>query len=145
MKFKHYLFFFITLSSIQIATAQSQGVSYGYDNAGNRTSRKIVNLSNQQSVKGKTPDPVSVTDQLGERKITIYPNPTKGMLAVDINGGNSKDELSIQLYDGTGKQMLNEKVQPGTTTLNLTSYPQAYYIMRIQAGSKFTEYKIIKQ
>lgn len=143
MKLKNYLITLLTLGSIHMATAQSQGVSYDYDYAGNRISRKIITLP--QSVKGKTPDPVPVTDQMGDRKITIYPNPTKGMLAVDINGGDSKDELSIQLYDGNGKQMLNEKVQPGTTTLNLTSYPQAYYIMRVQAGSKFTEYKIIKQ
>ena len=137
-----FLLLFISVFTLHV---QAQDiVSYAYDNAGNRISRKIVNLTvtpNPTHVKAAAP----VEEQLGERKITIFPNPTKGSLAVDIVGGSDKDELSISLFNAEGKQLLNKTVQPGTTPINMTTYPKAYYILRVQAGEKATEFKIIKQ
>ena len=140
---QYYLLLSFVLISLA-SMAQTNIVSYAYDNAGNRISRKIVDLTvtpNPTHVKAAAP----VEEQLGERKITIFPNPTKGSLAVDIVGGSDKDELSISLYNADGKQLLNKAVQPGTTPINMTTYPKAYYILRVQAGEKATEFKIIKQ
>jgi len=50
-------------------------------------------------IKIDTIAPAPVEEQLGERKITVYPNPTKGELKVDITGGNIKDEISIRLIN----------------------------------------------
>jgi len=69
----------------------AQTISYAYDNAGNRISRTILLSTSPQGVK-KAEDPVLVEYQIGERKITVYPNPTKGKLAVEITGGNEKPE-----------------------------------------------------
>jgi hypothetical protein len=93
----------------------------------------------------KAADPAPVVEQLCEREISIYPNPTKGALAVDITGGDDKDELHIILYNADGKQMQNKQVQPATTQINMIPYPAAYYILRVQAEEKVTEFKIIKQ
>ena len=142
-KFKFHLIFLLFMA-VSMSGFSQQIVSYAYDNAGNRISRKIVDLSvtpNPTHVKAAAP----VEEQLGERKITIFPNPTKGMLAVQIEGGNDKDELSIILYNATGQQLLNKQVQLGTTPINMSTYPKAYYILRVQAGEKATEFKIIKE
>lgn len=143
-KTKHYLLLvFLTAFTLQ---AMSQDmVSYAYDQAGNRISRRIVPLNSSPSHLKKNEQPVPVEDQLGERKITIYPNPTKGSLALDITGGDDKDELRIILYNANGKQLQNKKVEPGITPINMSSYPVAYYILRVIAGEKETEFKIIKQ
>ena len=137
--------FLLTLSAL---SAQNM-VSYAYDNAGNRISRKIVTLPSN-IVKKDTLAPAPVEEQLGERKITVFPNPTKGSLAVEINGGNSKpataggDQLQIFLFSAQGVQLQNTKVEAATTPINMTSYPAGWYILRVQAGDKMTEFKIVK-
>lgn len=119
-------------------------VSYAYDQAGNRISRKIVTLNSSPSHVKKSEDSAPVEEQMGERIIKVFPNPTKGALAIDISGGEDKDELRIILYNANGKQLQNKKVEQGTTTINMSTYPTSYYILRIVAGEKATEFKIVK-
>jgi hypothetical protein len=141
-----FYFFLLFLLSFSIqGVCQSNVVSYSYDNAGNRISRRVVVYNTNLQHAKKTVDPAPVEEQLGERTIKVFPNPTKGSLAVDITGGNDKDQLRLILYNADGKQLLNKQVQPGTTPVNMTAYPAAYYILRVQAGEKVTEFKIIKQ
>lgn len=148
MKHVNKTIFYLGLACFLICTpavskAQNM-VSYAYDQAGNRISRKIVLLgSNPEHVK-RNENPAPVEEQLGERKITIYPNPTKGMLRVDINGGDEKDELSISLFNADGKQLLNKKVEHGVHQVDMSSFPASWYILRVTAGEKMKEFKIIK-
>jgi len=144
-KLPYYLLLLLLATFSLQGMAQNTIVSYAYDNAGNRISRKIVNLTvtpNPSHVK-KSEEPVE--EQLGERTIKIYPNPTKGALAVEITGGNEKDELQIILFNPDGKQLINKQVQQGTIPINMNDYPSTYYILRVRAGEKVTEFKIIKQ
>lgn len=121
-------------------------VSYAYDNAGNRISRKIVLLSsNPTHVKKDTIAPAPAEEQLGTRKITVYPNPTKGALTVEIAGGNDKDEIQIVLISAQGIQLKALKADTGTTPVDMHLYPSGWYILRVKAGDKVTEFKIIKQ
>jgi hypothetical protein len=141
MKQFYLLFSFLLFLSSGVA----QTVSYGYDNAGNRIFRKIVTLTKVQAVKKSSETPAPAIDQLGERKITVYPNPTKGALAVEITGGDTKDEIRLILFSAQGTQLQNLKVTATTTPVNMSSYPGGWYILRVQAGEKVTEFKIIKQ
>lgn len=141
---KTLLLLLYTVVSLLQLPAQNM-VSYAYDQAGNRISRRIVPLYSSPSHAKKNEQPIPVEEQLGERTIRIYPNPTKGALAVEIAGGDEKDELRIILYNADGKQLQNKKVEPGTTPINMSTYPGAYYILRVMTGEKATEFKIIKQ
>ena len=89
--------------------------------------------------------PAPVEEQLGDRKIFVFPNPTKGALAVEITGGNDKDEIRIMLISAQDVQLQSMKVVTGSTPINMQSYPPGWFILRIQAGDKVTELKIIKQ
>jgi len=129
---------------IALPAVAQQKVSYDYDMTGNRISRRIINLP-QSAPKNKDEQPEPIKDELGDRKITIYPNPTKGALAVDIQGGDEKDELRAIVFDANGKQILNTTLAIGSTSLDMNRFPAAWYILRITAGGKITEYKIIKQ
>lgn len=119
-------------------------VSYAYDQAGNRISRKVVGLYSSPSHVKKGEEPAPVEEQLGERKITVYPNPTKGMLGVEITGGDTKEPLRILLFNADGRQLQSKKAESGMTTINMTHYPKAWYILRVQAGERMTEFKIVK-
>jgi hypothetical protein len=140
---QHYLLF-IFLLVLSLSAMSQNMVSYAYDYAGNRISRKVVSLnSNPSHVKAAEPAPV--VDELGERKITVYPNPTKGVLAVEITGGDDKDEIRLIVFSAQGVQLQNVKVGATTTPVNMSTYPGGWYILRVSAGSKVTEFKIIKQ
>jgi len=140
---KQYYLIFIFLGTFFSLSAQNI-VSYAYDNAGNRISRKIVLLaSNPTHVKAA--ESTQVEDQLGERKITVYPNPTKGALAVEIIGGDAKDAIQLIVFSAQGIQLQNVKVSASITPVNMSAYPGGWYILRVQAGEKVTEFKIIKQ
>lgn len=117
-------------------------VAYDYDMAGNRISRKLVILNNPNYAKK---NPLPVEDTLGERKITVYPNPTKGNLVVEIVGVDTKDEMRIVLYNAKGQQLINKKPDAGTTPIDMYDLPSAYYILSVQTGNKVTEFKIIKE
>ncbi len=129
-----------------MGTAQNI-VSYAYDYAGNRISRKVVNLTPTPSHVKKQLDsiPAPVAEKLGDRMITIYPNPTKGALAVDISGGDTKDEISITLFSAQGVQLQSTKATQGKTPVEMVSYPPGWYVLRVKAGEKQTEFKIVKQ
>ncbi len=144
------LIFFLSTFSV-ISKAQNYIISYAYDNAGNRISRRVVNLTEEPNPGHVKRDTTAVEEQMGERKITIYPNPTKGVLVLSITGGNDKpleaggEEMRIVLYSSTGAVLQNKRVEPELNTLDLSSYPAAYYILRVTAGEMIKEFKIIKQ
>ena len=141
-----YPLIFLLLVAISLSVSGQNIVSYAYDNAGHRLSRKIVLLtSNPTHVKKDTIASAPVEEQLGDRKLTVYPNPTKGELKVDITGGNNKDEIRIQLFSAQGIQLQSRKAAIGTTPIDMTLYPPGWYILQVKAGDKVTELKIIKQ
>jgi len=124
-------------------------VSFTYDAAGNRISRKLVDLSINPSpshVKQNADETTApVEDQLGERKVTVYPNPTKGMLGVEISGGDPKEKLAIMVFSAQGVMLQSKKVEAGLTSIQMGGYAAGWYILRVTAGDKVTEFKIIKQ
>ena len=136
------LFSFLVLLSTAM---QAQKVGYDYDMAGNRIFRKVVKLDDPNYAKKHVEPPAPVEEQLGERKITVYPNPTKGALAVEITGGDQKDQMILSVFSSQGVQLQNIKATAITTPVNMSAYPSGWYILRVQAGEKVTEFKIIKQ
>jgi hypothetical protein len=136
------LFSFLVFLS---TTIQAQKVGYDYDLAGNRITRKVVSLDNPNYAKQHVETPAPVEELLGERKITVYPNPTRGSLAVEITGGDSKEQMTLSVFSSQGVQLQNIKATAITTPVNMSAYPSGWYILRLQVGDKMTEFKIIKQ
>lgn len=127
---------------------QAQTVEYSYDQAGNRTSRQIVNLgsgSSQAKRNTETADSIVVKDILGKLEVKIFPNPTKGALGVELTGINPEITTRISVYGGQGAQLYNVVATEGFNPLDFSKYPEGWYILRIEAGTERKEYKIIKQ
>ena len=80
-----------------------QRIRYTYDEAGNRTKREIVLSSTRSVSENEEETPDMYEEKLRETKVTIYPNPTKGMLRVDISGVDTFKDARISLYDLNGK------------------------------------------
>ncbi len=142
---KRLLTVFILLAAV-IIQSNSQTISYDYDHAGNRISRKVVPLPPPpQGAKKQLTDSVVVEDMLGERNILVYPNPTKGTLGVEITGGDWDENIRLILYNGQGVMLYNANANQGINPVEMTVYPKGWYILRVQAGEQRKEFKVIKE
>ena len=82
---------------------------------------------------------VVVTEDLGEKtrgSVQVYPNPTNGLLNVSGNG-----TMHITVYNLLG-QTLNEVTAEGNTVLELSSYGQGIYLIRIATADGVTTHKV---
>ena len=57
-------------------------IKYTYDDAGNRLTRKKEIVVQTRGALNNGEEPSVYEEELSETKVTIYPNPTKGMLKV---------------------------------------------------------------
>lgn len=154
----------ITVLAMLVITSHAQQmpyVHYGYDAAGNRTSRVIVipgttgksinpalldstNKDTLQTAKLEQQlQPVKETLATGQT-VNIFPNPTSGALAVEINNLQSSI-ASLQIVDVSGKQHYIKSKIAGREEINLSGVPAGVYFLRITLDGKMEEWKIIKQ
>lgn len=80
---------------------------------------------------------VNVTN-IEETPITLFPNPTTGIL----HWQNINPER-VQVFDYTGKLLLSDQ-QP-TTELNISALPAGFYLIRIEEGSEVYSAKVVKE
>ena len=135
-----------------------QTIYYGYDEAGNRTSRTITlplkstsdtidtdsSFFDDQTQQLIGEPDQKFLDHTGDMEVTIYPNPTRGELVVKLSG-TELNNGSIYVYDLNGKLILTRNNLSEFTLVSLTNEPSGTYILRISVGDDMSEWKIIKE
>jgi hypothetical protein len=141
-------------------------VKYGYDAAGNRTNRTIIMpappappqdstemiVEDEGDIFASVPDiendeeaPQEIyTDVLSEVLITIYPNPTKGLLTVKMSNMPRHAASSLTLFDIQGRVVTQQQSLSDENKLDISAQPAGTYVMRIVMGSETVSWKIIK-
>lgn len=142
-----FVLFLFTLLASGAAYAQTS-YQYTYDNSGNRLTRAVILLKSAtlptDSLTAKELKK-PIDDQVGLQKTRIYPNPTKGLLRIDLPS-LTEQEAIIRLHDQSGRLIIQQPAVEMNNELNLSSYPSGIYIMSIQIGQKDRkEWKIIKE
>jgi|GEM_PF-3176207 len=96
-------------------------------------SSRLANLSQPQQEE----DIVNIDD------LTVYPNPTSGLLNISFSG-NDNLPTEIKLLDSTGR-IIERRSYEGKIydTINLSDYAKGYYIITFQFGNKVLHKKII--
>jgi len=158
--------------SVSFSSAQTY-ITYEYDNAGNRTSRTIFMKAPEltpppqdstETVIDDVEDPVAIvqdtenenttepqllqeiyTDALFETFITIYPNPTRGLLTVKFSDLPQDAVSSITLFDMQGRIVKQQQSLSDENRLDISAQPTGTYIMQITVGEEVTNWKIVKQ
>ncbi len=138
--------------------ANAQSVKYTYDAAGNRETRSklTVQSMNRAAVTNgetqpadtteKADEPTQLEEMLGETKITIYPNPTKGMLRVDIAANKIPKDARIYLFNVSGTLVRQLTGVSATNNIDISAQPAGTYIMRIMLDKEnVSVWKIIKE
>ena len=126
-------------------------VVYQYNKAGSRTARDVLVLKSQftqnKSSVINTPDvvkPLELND--GELSFIVFPNPTKGMVAVQIEQAIETDEFKLLVYDSKGMCIRNIEVKgSGPHNVDLQDCSPGLYVMNIFHGDHKTSFKIIKE
>ena len=117
---------------------------YGYDTAGNRISRTIE-INNKSAPAPSETVPDVHTETLSEVVLKIYPNPTDGLLNVEIINLPKDTKANIWLYDMSGILINSYKEVSDYVQININNQPSGTYLMKIVAGEYETEWKIIKK
>ena len=78
-------------------------VNYTYDAAGNRIKREIVLSRSMEN----TEKPL--TETISSKSISIYPNPTAGLLKISISGWETTDKCKFTIFSLKGA--LNQEIQ----------------------------------
>jgi len=117
-----------------------------YDASGNRIARTLVVFHSakikEENAKNKSELAI---DSVLTNRITIYPNPTSGHLAIQITNLAETQKVSLIVMDLKGQVLMNKSGISSFTDLDITAYPSATYVLRIVLDGKPTEWKIIKQ
>lgn len=89
---------------------------------------------------------ISINNNALDNAISIYPNPsTSGLVQVKINLADQSD-LTIDLYDITGKKLNSfkvDKIRSGAYTLDLSQYSNGMYLLKCSDGSAISSKKIM--
>jgi hypothetical protein len=119
---------------------------FGYDSNGNRTDRTIClpqqlkSTSQMDSSENK-----AYSEVLNNLEITLYPNPTKGEITVVLKNFEGQPSSSITVYEYSGRILQTYNNIQESNVINLSELPRATYILRITAGERNTEWKVIKE
>lgn len=74
--------------------------------------------------------------------VSVYPNPAKSELVVELNNGTSK---SIEVIDVTGKVVLSEVSSKDNTVINVGGLNTGIYFVRVQSNNSVKVLKIVKE
>lgn len=75
--------------------------------------------------------------------IHIYPNPTNGILIIELN--NVSENSSVEIYNSIGQLILIEKIMTSQQVFNLNHLTNGIYFIRVQNEIEILNKKIIKQ
>jgi len=136
----------LVTACLQVLYSQNK-VSYGYDAAGNRTSRTIDMSTPLKSAPApeSQEEPTVYSEMLSDIELKIYPNPTDGLLKVEIHNLPEDQTANIWLYNLSGKLITSRKGVTDFVNVDISGQPPGIYLMKIVAGEYQTEWKIIKK
>ena len=83
-----------------------------------------------------------------ERRILIYPNPTRDRVEVqisDFDKRNCQNNCYINIYDMYGKWLAVQQITRETTYVDLSTFAGGLYLLRISNGANIIgTFKVIK-
>lgn len=147
---KKYLLLFSVLLSNYLLNAQN--LTFGYDLAGNQTSRTLcVNCNAKPAREVKEISELQQDDLLKfspEETFSYYPNPVREELYLSWQSTSDKYITSVSVYSISGQLILNYGVSALVNSYNIAfqNYPSGIYMVMLNySNGEEKSIKIIKQ
>ena len=147
---KKYIYTLITALCAVSYNAVSQSISFSYDADGNMSSLTVVTLKSAEfdanDDEAEEDDLLTeiVTVELGAQKITVYPNPTRGRILVEIQPLGYEEENFLRLFNSQGQLMETVHITQERTQLEISG-SAGVYLLDVHLGASVSRWKIIKQ
>jgi hypothetical protein len=132
-----------------------QTVEYDYDNAGNRTLRRVFLMktdssfnippNNKEYSDIEKTSLVSYVDVIGDNKVTIYPNPSVGQVSISLGNSEIKPNSKILLHTINGALIYEDEIKDPITTIDISTRENGTYLLSIIISGHKSVWKIIKQ
>lgn len=110
------------------------------------TGNYSVEITNTQPCVSLSEEVVWIVDGIAEDEmdpLTIYPNPTNGLITIE--GLNPASAYTISILNSVGKQVLYREITRANEKLDMTDMPSGLYFIQVQNKSGLaTSYKINK-
>jgi len=156
MKLLKILFLLLFLSNI--AFSQTNYYEYKYDEAGNRISRQYIKIKTKINLQEDSllidslyndsiiakEDMDVYKDNIGDKEISIFPNPTLGKLRVEVSNIEDGDIIILKVFDLQGREIYsNEKLS--NYDIDLSNYENGVYLLDIILNNEKSYWKIVKE
>ena len=113
---------------------------YGYNNANNATSCYTLKVA--LGTASKSGEGFSVLN--GTKLVTVFPNPTKDKLNINITGYEGVSE--IRLFDATGKKLFTQRTAQTNAVMDMSNMAKGIYLVKIvTASGEVLIRKVLKQ
>lgn len=122
----------------------SQNYKYSYDAAGNRIKKEII-LSQQDASSKYVSKSNLFSDKLCDKTVYIHPNPTSGVLKVEITGYDNSDSGALHVFNLAGQHLFNLNITSAFTQLDISEQPKGIYILQLELNGESSIWKIIKE
>lgn len=127
--------------------SQNYAIEFAYDNAGNRYSRTIVDLSvpvaDKSAEDSTAADPYNT--MMSEVRVSIYPNPTKGQLNIELINLSDETTGSIVVTDLQGRVLMSVGQISSSMELDFTPYAAGKYNMTLIIDGQRKFFGIIRE
>jgi len=121
------------------ATSQSYNAAANGDFAVEVTENGCTGTSQCYNITG-----VGLTNIAFEKAISLYPNPNKGTIHLDLNADYT--DLNVRISNISGQIVFEQNYnQANNLTLDLTSLASGLYFVAVNTGNKSAVMKMIKQ
>jgi hypothetical protein len=136
--------FSILLCCYSVISGAQTTITFQYDYAGNRTDRIIEFKKSAEMLTDTATQSMPLSERMDEMFISIFPNPTKGQLSIDVVNMSREVNSSIEMYNNEGKLIQKlEGILP-SNHIDISPYTAGIYYMRVNIGKNVREWKIIK-
>ncbi len=132
--------------------ANSQSVSFAYDDCGNRIAREIVlpPMANAQTnpddpnANGRETLAVQESD-IGDVQVQISPNPNGGQFKVMLQGINAETDAKLFLHSANGQLLVEKERLKAVNDIDIRQSQNGTYILTLIINGKKESWKVIKQ
>ena len=136
----------------------SFSADFNYDDAGNMTKHTIVLWVSKTAPADDTTKVLEpevefdeeqppIEDHILSNKILIYPNPTRGLLRVQLDGydPNRDGSAMVSAHSMVGVKVVERVLNEPTTTIDMSRHPAGIYILTVRIGEHARQWRVVKE
>ena len=137
------------LCSVVGLKAQNVTVKFEYDECGNRTKRYLEIKKIEENGKSVETEETEgwlteVSETMQGAGLSIFPNPTNGLLNIDITDAESCGAFHLTLSTLSGTIIEERSSAGGHTQLDISRLAQGMYLLTVSTPGERRVWKVVK-